>query len=427
MIEKRLFNRIKSGKTNEMYDAVTEAALYMATGGFLEEANQILEVLWQQGISHDGNTWLSDLAFQVLWHSSDNYPKAIPFPLENIDLIEKKYREYIGGDHYAYQMPDVDWQKLEGKNAYRQAQTWFASPEKDTNTLFLLEKALEKWEILYPNELEKAIIMMAEISAKLGNESVSLKMAEWWAQKYTDFPVNYSLPLMPQSRHIAPFILRGVLANPLKLSLGLCKKWVIDMTNAIEERMALGRSLVYGDLIWKELLKKLSQLAIGDQPDQFTHEERKSKWIGRPKANIKAIQATEKRLNIQLPDDYKAFLLASNGFSNFAWDTFCEFLSIEEIDLYKKLEDNELYDIIKNYIDDELYKPNHKITIEPYTERAILISRIPPHELMIWLIPPIFPNTNWEAWNYAPSNPGVIRYPSFRHLMEERVHFFEEL
>ncbi len=426
MIEKRLFNRIKSGKTNALYDAVTDAALYMATGGFLKEANEILEVLWQQGMPHSRNTWLADLAFQVLWHSANHYPLGIPFPLENIDIIEKKYRQYIGGDHYAYVMPDVYWQEFEGRNAYRQAQIWFSNVEKDADTAFLLEKTLEKWEILTPYEFEKATIMLAEISAKLGNESVSVKMAEWWAQKYADFHANYSLPLMPQSRHIALFILRGILAKPLELSSDLCKKWVNDMTNAIEERRVLGRSLVYGHLEWKDLLKKLSLLAINNDPSVFTADAVKTKWLGRPKASSKAIKATEKRLNIQLPDDYKAFLLVSNGFSSFSPYVFCGLLPIEEIGFYKTLESAELYDITKTYVDTVLYEKDENATIEPYTERAILVSFIP-QEQMIWLIPPVLPNTKWEVWRFSASNPGEIRYPSFRHLIEDKVHFFEEL
>jgi SMI1 / KNR4 family (SUKH-1) len=397
----------------------------MATCGFLAEANKLLACLWRQGIEHDRNIWLLDLSFEVLWHTKGERPAFVPFETIALDTIEKNYRNYIGGDRYAYEMPDVEWQQLTGKDAYRQAQTWFLDVENDKKTLFLLQKALEEWGNLARHEFATATIMAAEIAAKAGNEALAIKMSHWWGEKYPDFYNNYNFPLMAQSRHLAPFLLKSALADTLKLDKITCENLVNASIEAIEKRMSLGRSLFYGHLTWSALLKKLSKLAVKAESTAFTADEVKTKWLGRPKTNLKAIKATEKRLNLQLPDDYKAFLLASNGFSNFASYTFSELLPIEEIGLYKELESLELYNITKNYIDAVLYETNKEATIEPYTERAILVSR--PHEQLIWLIPPIFPNTDWEAWRFSASNPGEMRYPSFRHLMEAQVKFFQEL
>jgi hypothetical protein len=425
MNKEDLFYTIKAGTTTELYCKVTDAALYMATCGFLAEANTLLACLWRQGIEHDRNTWLLDLSFDVLWHTQGERPAFVPFETIPLDTIEKNYRNYIGGDRYAYDMPDVEWQQLSGQNAYRQAQTWFLDAENDKKTLFLIEKVLKGWESLARSEFATATLMAAEIAAKQGNEALAIKMALWWGEKYPDYYNNYNFPLMAQSRHLAPFLLRGALAEILKLDKATCENLLTVLVEAIEKRMSLGRSLFYGHLTWSALLKKLSKLAVKNEPEAFTADELKTKWLGRPKTNLKAIKAAEKRLKIQLPDDYKAFLLASNGFSNFASYTFSELLPIEEIGLYKDLESLELYDITKNYIDAVLYDTNKEATIEPYTERAILVSR--PHEQLIWLIPPIFPKTDWEAWRFAASNPGEVRYPSFRHLMEAQVNFFEEL
>ena len=40
----------------------------------------------------------------------------------------------------------------------------------------------------------------------------------------------------------------------------------------------------------------------------LTDEEKEKKWLGRSNATAKAISDTEKRLGLQLPEDYKAFL-----------------------------------------------------------------------------------------------------------------------
>jgi hypothetical protein len=426
MISKRLFNTIASGKTDEMYSAVTNAALYIATGGFLGEANQILEMLWRQGLPHDRKTWVPDLSFQVLWETSGEYPKNIPFPLENLDIIEVNYRKYIGGDHYAYEMPKMDWQEYKGKNAYRVAQTWFLDKKKDTDTAFLLQKALDYSQELVHHELATATVMAAEIAASNGDEIHATKIAVAWVENYHAYSSNVNFPLMAQSRHVAPLILRGVLSKPLKLSKKTCANLVNDIIKAVEKRMALGRSLVYGDLSWKDLLKKASKLAIKDAPEYFSDIEKKAQWLGRVKATSKTIKDAEKRLNIELPEDYKAFLLTSNGFLNFLPNVFCELLPIEKIDLYKKLEDKELYDITITYIDGELYETDKKATLKPYLEKAILVGKSHGSE-MVFLIPKNASQNDWEAWFFASWVPGEERYPSFRHLIEDKIQVLDEI
>jgi hypothetical protein len=423
MNEKQLFDTIQVGDIPDMYREVTNAALYLATGGFLEDANKILSSLWQQGIKHDRNTWFADLSFEVLWQIKGQRPDFVPFKTSPLDTIDRAFRNYLGGDRYAYKMPDVEWHDLTGKNAFRQAQTWFSSIKYDEKTLFLLEIALEDWTVLAPHEFGSATIMAAEIAAKIGNEALALKMAQWWAEKYHDFYLNYSFPLMAQSQHIAPFLLRGVLSNALKIDKDKSKTLSNQIIDAVEKRIALGRSLVYGDLTWKKLLKKLSHLAIINAPELFSDNERKTMWLGREKALNKSILDTEKRLSIQLSEDYKAFLKVSNGLSASS-NIAPPLLSIENIGWYKQMEDKELYDITKTYLD--IDKIKERGTIEPYTERAILISEIP-NEDLVWLIPPDNRNTGWQTWSFSASTPGEIRYQSFRHYIENWVSFFETL
>lgn len=176
-------------------------------------------------------------------------------------------------------------------------------------------------------------------------------------------------------------------------------------------------------LDWEALLKKLSLLAINDQPNLFTNDERERKWLGRPKATEEAIADTEKRLGFRLPNEYRAFLSVSNGFPAFT-HIVPAFLPVEKIDFYKVLEDAELYEIIKDYIDRE--SGDKYVTIEPYVERAILISEIP-YEDCVWLIPPINEKDDWQTWSFSPKNPGEHRFESFRHYIEYWVCFFETL
>lgn len=426
MITQRLFNTIQSGKIKDVYRAVTDAALYIATAGYIKEANLILEKLWQYQLPHDRETWLPDKAFQVLWHSSKEYPHNIPFELEDINSIEDFYRQYIGGDHYAYPMSNAHWQELSSKDGYRLAQIWFLDPKNDNSTFLLIQKALEESESLAPYELATGLVIAAELAAKLGNDAFAIKMAQKWAENYHEYYVNYSFSLMPCCRHLTPFILRGELANPLRLSQAICTELVKNISSSLEKRMATGTSLVYGDLTWQELLKKMSLLALKEDPQYYTDKQKQESWLGRDKASITSINDTEIRLGVQLPEDYKAFLQESNGFSNFFPNVFCDLLPVEEIDFYKKIEDPELYEITADYIDVELYENDENATLRPYLERAILIGKSLESE-MVFLIPPDKKDKNWAAWFFASWRPGEERFSNFRQLIESQLQSYEEL
>ena len=99
----------------------------------------------------------------------------------------------------------------------------------------------------------------------------SYSMAKWGAEKYHDYFGNFDFTLMAQSRHLAPLLLRGILAEPFNLDANTCQKLTQNIIEAVEKRMTSGRFLVYGDLAWQELLEKLSLLAINDdgEPSRF--------------------------------------------------------------------------------------------------------------------------------------------------------------
>ena len=63
MLTKQVFRTIQSHDQEEWYRKVTNVALFIATGGFLDEANRLLQALWKYNLPHDRNTWLPDQAF----------------------------------------------------------------------------------------------------------------------------------------------------------------------------------------------------------------------------------------------------------------------------------------------------------------------------------------------------------------------------
>jgi hypothetical protein len=82
MLNKATLQSIQAGTDQEIYATTTKVALYIATGGYLAEANQLLSALWNYKLPHSRDTWLPDIAFMVLWHAAGKHPDFIPFQLQ---------------------------------------------------------------------------------------------------------------------------------------------------------------------------------------------------------------------------------------------------------------------------------------------------------------------------------------------------------
>ena len=70
MLKQQTLNIIQSGTDEEVYSTVTYTALYLATGGYLDEANRVLTALWNYKLPHTRSTWLPDIGFMMLWNSN---------------------------------------------------------------------------------------------------------------------------------------------------------------------------------------------------------------------------------------------------------------------------------------------------------------------------------------------------------------------
>jgi SMI1 / KNR4 family (SUKH-1) len=398
MINRQVFRTIQSGKEKKWYAAVTNAALYMATGGFLKEANELLVALWKYNLDHDRTTWMADNAFEMLWYAADERPKFVPFDKVNIDELELEFRRYCT--------------PLEIKD------NRMPLPEIELERLLFLEVAIADTSKMANYEFCNCTSLAAELAAKNNKIELAIKMAKLWASNYHERYLGYSFSKMANSRHVAPLLLQGIIADELKLTKEKCIAFVSDAIKVIEQRMREGDSLVYGKLSWTELLKKLSTLCIKDEPELFDKNQKEKNWIGYSPTTMQAIKQAEKRLGLKLPDDYKAFLLVSNGLPELS-STTPALLPIEEVDLlknqYRKIyNDEEMLNSIKSYYDEE------KETIAEYVERAICISKIP-EEQEIWLIPPIRKTDDWQTWFFAFWLPGEDRFKSFRQFIENKI------
>lgn len=96
---KHALRTIQSADDDTMYNTVTAAALYMATAGFLQAADSLLDRLWSYNWPHSRNCWLADRGLEVLWHAAGGRPSSVPFASEQIDHIEVAHRVYAPRIH----------------------------------------------------------------------------------------------------------------------------------------------------------------------------------------------------------------------------------------------------------------------------------------------------------------------------------------
>lgn len=470
MLTKHTLDSIQSGSEPEVYSHITNAALYMATGGFLEQANQLLSELWKYRLPHDRNTWLADTAFMVLWEAAGSRPGFIPFPLDNIDSIEKNMRGYIAMDKWAYKMPDKPWNELTGQDLLRQAFITAAMVKGDGSRPLGLETIMNpppatpanepgglSAEYLdkitqyisslsvqasdrYPssqNEME-ALAMLeklaaeeaiscegfalgAELAARHGKTDTAIHLAKIWASGYHKNYLGYSFPLLASGRHVASLLLQKVVAEELHLSEPMVREFLSQAIAVLDQRLQHGRSLVYGDLSWKELLFKISHASIALNEGEHDEAVRHSGWIGFEGATTDAIALAEKRLGVTLPEDYKLFLQTTNGFRSFPLNN-PSLLPVDQIDFIGNIVDAGTFRSLLDWPGDE----NDPETFEDYVSRGIMISRYP-DEQMVWLIPSIAGGTtSWQAWFFAYWVPGEQRYPGFRYYMEDQLQSIED-
>jgi hypothetical protein len=460
MLTKHTLQSIQAGTEEELYSKVTDVALYIATGGYLDSANTLLSALWKYKMPHDRSTWLPDIAFMVLWDASGNYPDFIPFELDNIDSIEKNMRGYIATDNWPYEMPDVSWQKLSGQDLLRNALITarlvkggsgryagpanFLSPESgdspdfselmakvggyiesvsvqpsdslpsasdETEALAMLEKMVTEGYFNF-----HGLVLGAELAARHGQRETAVRFAKLFVERSVQSGMGVGFPPITVCRHVAPLLLEGMVATELGISRTVVEKYLVDILKVLDKRMMQGRSLAFGDLSWKELIQEISQAALRiEDIETYNDIERSVQWIGFEGAESKEIMLSEERLKLRLPEDYKQFLATTNGIRKFPLNNPA-LLPVERIDYLKDILEPYFFDIIGCCYPEG---GDEKMYLENLTN-AILISAYPDEQL-VWLMPEDKERATWQTWFYASWLPGERIFPSFRFYVEEQL------
>lgn len=149
----------------------------------------------------------------------------------------------------------------------------------------------------------------------------------------------------------------------------------------------------------KNVLKRISQLSIKAGDSIFSEEQIESEWIGNKPAEIDAIEATEKNLGIKLPQDYKDFLLITNGFAAIRNNIEPRFETVDCIDYLINIDSDAI----------EIWNQEGLEDVGKELARAILIGGIEEEQYFL-IIPPKSPADDWKYWKFASWIPGEDPY-----------------
>jgi cell wall assembly regulator SMI1 len=162
----------------------------------------------------------------------------------------------------------------------------------------------------------------------------------------------------------------------------------------------------------KNTLHEISKLAIQLDEFAFTNEQRTLKWLGQPAASKEEIEGAENRLGVQLPKDYKDFLLITNGFFTPQDSTEPTFEKIDKVDHLKSVDPFLL----------EVWNKEPLAVVGKQLNRAVVIAGINDEQHFL-LIPPDSSLDKWQYWKFANWIPGEKGYENLEHYFKSVLDF----
>jgi len=416
---KGLLKQILSDDLEWVYYHITEKAVEWSVAGFIDEANYLLEQLWRFDIPPSKNLWLPNQGLQILWLVSKKQPANIPFQFAEVSEIESEnwQRNFFPSWPQLYTESFINKaiEELEGHQLLVKAITGAYEETEDVNKIMNGLKQYLENERPEGYAYFQTTTCGSLLSARYDNKEYANYFIKNWGKGYLKYWANYTLGHLMRDRKCAEYLLEGILAPVFKLNHNIIKKETKEIIEALTNRMRQGRTLVYKNLSWKELLDKISEIAIKQKTTDFSKDILVKKSLSKAPAEIQEIDTAEKRLNIILPEDYKNFLLTSNGFECYL-NTGVTIASIDKVDFLINV-DKELIDIWADSMDEVDPGFGNKL------KNSIIIGGH--QEAQQLLLIPLQEN-NWECWHFSSWTPGETVYESFRFYMEEQLQSLED-
>lgn len=416
---KGLLKEILSDDIEWVYVHISNKAVEWAVAGFIDEANNLLEQLWKFKIPHSGHLWLPDEGLQVLWTVSNKKPSTIPFEFKDINQIEEENWSRVfypcGDENSRSTILNKPFAELDDNQLFFKAiNAGYDNSEKPLDILEALKKFLSTDNAVGYTYFH-ATSCGALLAAKNNLNDEAEYFTRLWGQGYLKYWSNYMLAYLMRNRKTARLLLKGILAPVFKLTKETCNQETKEIIEVLATRMSSGRTLVYKTLSWRQLLDRISKLAIEQNTIDFSEEILNSKTLSRTPATNAEVKAAEKELRVSFPKDYKQFLLTSNGFKNFS-HTGVTLSSVDKVDYLKNV-DEQLIDIWADSMHELDSGYGDKL------KSSIVIGGLE-EEQYLFLIP--LPNNKWECWHFSSWRPGEAIYESFRFYMEDELQRLED-
>jgi hypothetical protein len=413
----KLLKKIKAGDPETIYRNVCEKVAEWAICGYMDEANHLLDVLWKfNNKDYDKDPRYNE-GFQVMWEVSGIAPKTeIPFSFIEMDDIEKKNLNYFLKAYGQPALKDLYKPLLQSSVDELFVKSVFFYHKKlapADEILSSLKKFLQESKYATDYTHFQASTSGCLLAVHHGTEEILTEFMAIWASGYMKFRDSYFPSYLMSDRLLARDLLLGRFSGKLGFIKSDCYSETVLLEEALKERSEKGRTLIYGNMTWKELLKRISELSIQRQEHNFSSGVIDKKWLGFEPATVSEIRKKEAELGVRFPPDYIDFLLTSNGFMS-CRNTCPSLCSINQVGFLR----NTMPIIIEGCemtIDDEVLLNSFR--------NGILISGIHDEEQLI--LGPV-EHGQWVCWLYTVWIPGERQFQSIRYFMEYELQLLEE-
>jgi hypothetical protein len=412
------------GLANTVYDIASA----WAAAGFMKQANQLLALSWNYGLKDPNYFEHINDGFSVMWNLSGERPERTPFKEKSVDeVVQDNWDDllglYPGTTHpYSDSIISKPWTDFTGRAlsekafllSYDLRNTYHRAGRQEQKEAVLAYTRYFATEKPVGYDLIHSSTIAAIEAANLDEDDRVKDFILLSGRGYLQSPGSLMLASLMKDTATARYLLKGILAPLWGMSDSTCEADLEKVKAILSERMRNGPSLVFGQLTLKQLLQRISDSAIQQRDIDFENTVVKSRWLGYTPAKQSIIKATQQRLGISLPEDYKAFLLTTNGFRP-TGSTDVSFLPVEKIGWLRDL-DGQLVEIAGQPMDKDDSARSAGF------QRSILIGGLN-EEQQFLLVPPGGADKKWQYWFFASWLPGQRAYPSFRFYLEYELQF----
>jgi SMI1 / KNR4 family (SUKH-1) len=420
---------IQSGDSDMVEFTVYDIATVWAAAGFIQQANRLLTRLWSYHIKDPNDFRYFNDGFRILWALSGKQPDHIPFPVKPVDEIVQDnwdglFNRFPG---ISPVVPDSigskSWKELSGIALAEKAILLSFDDRQPYHRAGrpAQEQAVLAFSRYFADQLAGSdahhSTIAAIVAAGLGRQEDASAFIRQFGFGFLRIPQSsLFLAELLKDTAVARYLLHGVLAPVWRITDSSCTADLKRCEAVLARRMSNGPSLAFGQLTLKALLQRLSESAINKKDIDYEDAVLRSRWLGYPPAQDEQINAAEKRLGIDLPEDYKSFIRVTNGFKAVS-NVGVSFLPVDSIGWLRDL-DKELVDILGTPMSND--PPDSASATE--FRRAILIGGYR-EEQQFLLIPPAGKEKEWKYWFYAFWTPGITAHPSLRFYLESELQF----